>query len=185
MARSGTPVLDLPNDTIMVIRNQSVVLGDGTTRHLKVPVEVTLDELHQRLLTDPAGLQEVRIDHTFDLTALGAAYVNICTIPANSKVKLAQFQILTAVAVASTGDSLGIGTHGASPGLLLQGAANLAKNYQIGKAPSDGNSILAISTAIDLCATQNSDSSLSSSNITAGRVRVLLVYTTPAVLPNV
>ncbi len=173
------------NDTVPVIRNQSVVLGDGTTRHLKVPVEISFDELRSLILTDPAGLQEVRIDQTFDLTTLGAAYVNICTIPAGSKVRMAALQILTAVTTASSGDSLGIGTHGTTPTLLLDGALSLAKNYQIAATPADASGIIATSTGIDLCATVNADGTLSLGNITAGRVRVLIVYNKPVVLGDV
>src|SRR4051812_28041416 len=123
-------LFDFASDTVPVIRKQSVVLGDGTTRHLQVPVEITFDELRQRIMTDPTGLKEVRIDQTFDLTLLGAAYVNICTVPAGSKVRLAVIQILTAVTFASSGTSLGVGTHAATPTLLLAGAATLTANYQ-------------------------------------------------------
>jgi hypothetical protein len=172
-------------DVVPVIRKQSVLLGDGTTRQLSVPVEITLDELHERLFTDPAGLQEVRIDRTFDLTALGAAYVEIATLPAGSKVKLAKFQILSTVTDDGTGDSLAIGTNAGTPALLLQGAANLAANYQIGSVPADAASLIAAETAIDLCATVNADGSLSDGELTAGSVRVLLVYDKPVVLANV
>lgn len=178
-------LLDFTSDLIPVIRNQSVILGDGTTRHLKVPVNITVDELRQRIMTDPTGLQEVRIDQTFDLTALGATYVNITTIPAGSKVRLAVIQILTAVTFASSGTSLGIGTHATTPTLLLAGAANLAKNYQLAKTPADAAGLIASSTPIDLCGVVQSDGSISLGNITAGRVRVLLVYNKPVVLTDV
>jgi hypothetical protein len=178
-------VLDFTSDTVPVVRNQSVALADGTTQHLKVPVEITLDELHQRLFTDPTGLQEVRIDQTFDLTDLDAAYVAVAVIPAGSKVKRATIQILTTVEDDGTGDSLGLGTHGTTPALLLQGAADLTQNYQLSKIPVDANAIIASQTTIDLCATVNADGSLSDGVITAGSVRVLLVYDTPAILSNV
>ncbi len=177
--------LEFTSDLVPVIRNQSVVVGDGTTRQLKVPVEITVDEFRQRIMTDPAGLQEVRIDQTFNLASLGAAFVNICTIPAGSKVRLAVIQILTAVTFASSGTSLGIGTHGTTPTLLLAGAATLTKNYQKANTPADAAGLIASSTAIDLCGVVQSDGSISLGNITAGRVRVLLVYNTPAILPNV
>ena len=177
--------LEFTSDTVPVVRNQSVVLGDGTTRQLKVPVNVTVDELHQRLFTDPEGLKEVRIDQTFDLTALGAAYVAVCTIPAGSKVKRATIQILTTVVDDGSGDSLGLGTNGTTPARLLQGAASLVANYQLSKVPVDASAIIASETTIDLCATVNADGSLSDGEITAGSVRVLIVYDTPAILPDV
>lgn len=178
--------LDYSTDTIPVRQNlQVTVQPEGVVKNLKVRQELTLDQFRQRVMTDPAGLQEVRIDQTFDLTTLGAAFVNICTIPTGSKVRLAALQILTTVVVASTGDSLGIGTNGTTPALLLQGAVNLAKNYKITSIPADANGIIIGSTAIDLCATKNSDGTLSSSNITAGKVRVLLVYDKPVVLGDI
>ena len=187
MASSGTPQFDFATiDTVVAIQSQNQVIDpNGNTKQIKVNQELTLDQLHQRLFTDPTGLKEVRIDQTFDLTALGATFTPICVIPAGSKVKLAKLQILTAVTTASSGDSLGIGTHGTTPTLLLAGAANLTKNYQVGKVPADAASIIASQTTIDLCATVQSDGSISLGNITAGRVRVLLVYITPAVLDNV
>ncbi len=178
-------LLDFTSDVVPVIRNQSVVLGDGLTRHLKIPMEITVDEFRECIMADPAGLKEVRIDQTFNLASLGAAYVNICTIPAGSKVRLAVIQILTAVTFASSGTSLGIGTHAGTPTLLLAGAANLAKNYQKANMPVDAAGIIATSTGIDLCGVVQADGTISLGNITAGRVRVLLVYNTPAILPNV
>ncbi len=186
MAAGLMPAVDYYIDTLPVHDYQSyATVPEGVTKTLKVRKELSLDQLRTFLMTDPAGMQEVRVDVTLDLTALGAAYKNVCTIPAGSKVKVAIFQILTTVAVASTGDSLAIGTHAGTPALLLQGAVNLAKNYQIGACPADAAALIAGSTAIDLCATQNSDGSLSSSNITAGKVRVIIVYETPVVLANV
>jgi len=179
--------LEFTSDTVPVIRNQSVVLGDGTTRQLKVPVVITLEELHQRLFVDPTGLQEVRVDETIDITALApdAGYIAVCVIPAGSKVKRATIQILTTVVDDGTGDSLGLGTHGTTPALLLQGAANLTQNYQLSKVPVDANAIIASQTTIDLCATVVADGSLSDGNLVSGKVRVLIVYDTPAILPNV
>lgn len=185
MATSQALLEFASNDLVPVIRKQSVVLGDGTTRHLQVPVEITLDELRQRIMTDPAGMKEVRIDQTFNLASLGATYVNITTIPAGSKVRLAVIQILTTVTFASSGTSLGIGTNAATPTLLLAGAATLTANYQKANMPADAAGIIATSTAIDLCGVIQSSGLISAGNITAGSVRVLLVYNTPAVLPNV
>lgn len=176
--------LDYSIDTVPVISKQQVTLADGI-KNLKADVELTLDQLRQMVMTDPAGLQEVRIDQTFNLTNLGAAYVNICTIPAGSKVRLAALQILVAVTTASSGNSLGIGTNGTTPTRLLNGALDLTKNYQLAVTPADAVGIIATATAIDLCAVVNVDDSLSLGNITAGSVRVLLVYDKPVVLADV
>lgn len=178
--------VDYVNDTVPAIKHTSFTTQpEGIVKTHKTPVELSLDALRTFLLTDPAGMQEVRVDATLDLTALGAAFKKVCTIPAGSKVKLALFQVLATVAVASTGDSLGLGTHGTTPTLLLAGAVNLTKNYQLSACPADAVALIAGSTDIDLSATQNSDGSLSSSNITAGKVRVVIVYETPVVLANV
>ncbi len=186
MAAGLMPDIDFVNDTMPVHDYQNFTsFPEGVTKTLKIRKELSLDQLRTFLLTDPAGMQEVRVDKTLDLTALGAAFITVCTIPAGSKVKMALFQILTTVAVASTGDSLGLGTHAGTPTLLLAGAVNLTKNYQLSKCPSDATGLIAGSTVIDLSATQNSDGSLSSSNITAGKVRVIIVYETPVVLANV
>jgi hypothetical protein len=154
----------------------------GTTINLIDEQDISFDQLRSQMFTDPAGLNEVRVDKTFDLTTLGAAYQAVCVVPAGSIVKLALFQILVDVAVASTGDSLAIGTHATTPAALLQGATTLTKNYQKSKCQATA---VATQTTYDLCATKNSDGSLSDQNITLGKVRVVIVYETPAVLDNV
>lgn len=186
MAAGIDPTIDYVVDTVHVKKHDTfTTVPEGTVKNLTSRQEANLDSLRTLLFTDPAGMQEVRVDKTFDLTALGAAFVNVCTIPAGSKVKMALIQILAAVAVASTGDSLGLGTNGTTPTLLLAGAVNLAKNYQVSKIVGDAASIIAGSTAIDLCATKNSDGTLSDHNLTAGSVRVVIVYETPVLLANV
>lgn len=187
MASSGTPKFKFTaNDGIVSLQKQVETINqNGGTRQINVEQEITLDQLHQRLFDDPTGLKEVRIDRTLDVTDIGEFFVNICTIPAGSKIRLIGFQILSNVVFGDdVGDSLAVGLSGGTINLYLQGAANLSKNYQISKMLADSIGLISVETPIDLCSAVLADNE-SGGNFVAGLVRVLVVYNTPAILPNV
>ncbi len=175
--------LDFYNDT-MILKNRTSYTADrGESKQVEQDIEVSFDQLRTQLMTDPAGLQEVRVDKTLDLTTLSALFKNVCTIPAGSKVKLAIIQILALVVAGGTTVKVGLGTHGTSPSLLGKTAA-LTKNSQNGLVPADAASLIATSTNIDVCGVASAGA-IGDTNISAGMVRVVIVYDTPVVLANV
>jgi len=150
----------------------------GTTISTRQEVELNFDGLRTRVMTDPAGLQEVRVDVTLDLSVSGGnSNLPIAVVPAGSKVKLAAFKILTAV-TSVTGTSLGIGLEGSAPHSLLAGAANLAAAYQIGNVPGDAASLNASQVTYSLCCLLTG----TLETATVGIVRCILVYETPPTL---
>lgn len=181
---AALPNLDFYNDTV-VIKNRTTQTQDrGEVKTLLQDIEINFDQLRTQMLTDPAGLQEVRVDKVIDFTANATKFINVCTIPAGSKVKCAIVQILTLVVGGSTTVKLGIGTHGTSPSLLGKTSA-LTKNAQNGLVPADAASLIASSTAIDLNGVTTAGTALGDTNVTAGTARVIIVYDTPVVLANV
>lgn len=183
MAAILDPSLDWSLDGVVVRNRKSVVGDDGITKTLTQDSDYTFDQFRTRLLQDPSGLQEVRVDKTLDLTTLGALFLNVCTIPAGSKVKCAIIQILTLVVAGGTSVKVGLGTNGTSPSLLGKTSA-LTKNAQNGLVVADAASLIASQTNIDVCAVA-SGGAIGDTNISAGSVRVVIVYDTPAVLANV
>lgn len=181
---ADVPSLNFYTDTLKVLDHGTYTDPNrGTTIGTVEEQELNFDSLRSRVLTDPAGLQEVRVDKTVDLTTLGALFINICTIPAGSKVKCAIVQILTLIVAGGTSVKVGIGTHGTSPSLLGK-TADLLKNTQNGLVPADAASLIAGSTNIDLSAVATAGA-IGDTNISAGSARVILVYDTPVVLTNV
>jgi hypothetical protein len=174
--------IDFYNDTVVARIHESRVDEQGKTRQTVKSEDINIDQLLAQVNNDQAGTQEVRVDKTLDLTSLNAKFVNICTIPAGSIVKLALFQILETVTSSSTTDSLGIGDHTQTVvSAMLQASATggLLKNKQASKCQR------LASVPCDLNATIASSGQVGGGNITAGKVRVVIAYDTPAVLPNV
>lgn len=183
MAAVLDPDLDWSADGIVIKNRYTKTLEDGTVKNLEQVKDYTFDAFRTRVLQDPSGLQEVRVDVTLDLTTLGALFKNVCTIPAGSKVKCAIIQILTLVVAGGTSVKVGLGTTGTSPSLLGK-TATLLKNAQNGLVPADAASLIAGSTNIDISAVATGGA-IGDTNISAGSVRVVIVYDTPAVLANV
>ncbi len=179
-----TSHLDFLVDTI-VVKNKTSVTGDrGEVKSQAQDQELPLSQLRTEMLSDPAGMQEVKVDSVIDFTANATKYINVCTIPAGSKIKCAIIQILTLVVGGSTTVKLGLGTNGTSPSLLGKTAA-LTKNSQNGLVPADAASLIASSTNIDLNGVTTAGTALGDTNVTAGTARVIIVYDTPAILANV
>ncbi len=176
--------LDFYNDTMIVKNRTSYTADRGESKQVEQDIEMSFDQLRTQLMTDPAGLQEVRVDKTLDLTTLGAKFLNVCTVPAGSKIKTAIIQIVALVVAGGTTVKVGLGTHGTSPSLLGKTSA-LTKNAQNGLVPADAASLIASSTAIDISGVTSAGTALGDTNISAGMVRVVLVYDTPVVLANV
>lgn len=181
---TATPNLDYTVDTIVVKNKTSVTQDRGEVKSQNQDQEIPLSQLRTEMLSDPAGVNEVKVDSVIDFTGNATKYINVCTIPAGSKVKLAIIQILTLVVGGSTTVKLGLGTQGTSPSLLGKTAA-LTKNSQNGLVPADAASLIASSTGIDLCGVVTGGAALGDTNVTAGTARVIIVYDKPAVLANV
>lgn len=181
---TATPNLDYLIDTIVVKNKTTVTQDRGEVKSQAQDQEITLAQLRTEMLTDPAGVKEVKVDSVIDFTSNATKYINVCTIPAGSKVKCATIQILTLVVGGSTTVKLGLGTNATSPSLLGKTAA-LTKNSQNNVVPADAASLIATSTAIDLNGVTTAGTALGDTNVTAGTARVIIVYDTPAILANV
>lgn len=180
---AALPGFDYYLDTIVVKNRTTEVQDRGEVKVRAQDVEINFDQLRTQLFTDPAGVQEVRVDTVLDLTTLGALFLNVCTIPAGSKVKCAIIQIQALVVAGGTGVKVGLGTHGTSPSLLGK-TGDLLKNTKNQLVPADAASLIAGSTAIDLSIVATGGT-IGDTNISAGKVRVIIVYDTPAILANV
>jgi hypothetical protein len=177
-------IYDFTLDTIAIV-NKTRVTGDrGESLEQRKEELVTLDQFYTELHSDPAGITDVKVDTIIDFTSNATTYINVCTVPAGSKIKLAIIQITELVVGGSTTVKLGLGTHGTSPSLLGKTSA-LTKNAQNGLVPADAASIIASSTGIDLCGVTTAGSALGDTNVTAGKARVIIVYSKPAVLADV
>jgi len=180
----STPNLDYTVDTIVVKNSTSVVDDRGVTKSQSQEQEITLAQLRAEMLADPAGSIEVKVDEVIDFTGNATKYKPVCTIPAGSKVKLVIAQITTLAVGGSTTVKLGIGPHGGDVDQLGT-LATLTKNTQINKVPTDALGIIASETTIDVNGIVTNGSALGDTNVTAGVVRVIIVYDKPAVLANV
>lgn len=178
------PNLNFYNDTIVVKERKTETQDRGEVKTLQKDFEISFDQLRTQMLTDPAGMKEVRVDTVIDFTANATKFINVCTIPAGSKVKCAIIQILTAVTGGSTTVKLGLGPNAGDMDQLGKTAA-LTKNSQVGSVPTDALGLIATSTAIDLNGVTTAGTALGDTNVTAGTARVVIVYDTPAVLANV
>lgn len=183
-AAAGLPPFDFYNDSVKVVNYGTFTDPNcGTVIGTKEDVELNFDGLRTRVMTDPSGVQEVRVDKVLDLTALGAQFKNLCTVPAGSKIKCAIIQIVQLVVAGGTSVKVGLGTNGTSPSLLGK-TTDFLKNTQNGVVPADAASLIAGATNIDLSIVATAGG-LGDTTPTAGMVRCVLVYDTPAVIPNV
>ncbi len=181
---TATPNLDYTVDTV-VVKNKTSVTGDrGEVKSQAQDQELTLSQLRTEMLSDPAGMKEVKVDSVIDFTGNATLFKTVAVVPAGSKIKSAIIQILTLVVGGSTTVKLGLGTHGTSPSLLGKTAA-LTKNSQNGLVPADAASLIASQTTIDLSGVTTAGTALGDTNVTAGTARVIIVYDTPAVLADV
>ncbi len=178
------PNLDFTVDTITIKNRTSVTDDRGLVKSQEQDQEINFSQLRTEVLSDPAGMKEVRVDTVIDFTANATKFIAVAVIPAGSKIKCAIIQILTLVVGGSTTVKLGLGTHGTSPSLLGKTAA-LTKNSQNGLVPADAASLIASQTTIDLNGVTTAGTALGDTNVTAGTARVVIVYDTPAILADV
>jgi hypothetical protein len=178
------PNLDFTTDKIAVKNFTSVTDDRGLSKSQSQEQEITLEQLRAEVMTDPAGLKEVKVDEIIDFTGNATKYKNVCTIPAGSKVKLAIIQITELVVGGGTTVKLGLGPNGGNVDQLGITAA-LTKNSQVGAVPADALALVAAQTAFDLNGVVTNGSALGDTNVTAGKARVIIVYDTPVVLANV
>jgi hypothetical protein len=180
----STPNLDYTLDTIVVKNKTTVTQDRGEVKQQAQEQSITLEQLRYEVMNDVAGSKEVKVDEIIDFTGNATKYKPVCTIPAGSKVKLVIAQITVLAVGGSTTVKLGIGPHGGDVDQLGT-LATLTKNTQINKVPTDALGIIAAETTIDVNGIVTNGSALGDTNVTAGKVRVIIVYDTPAVLANV
>jgi len=180
----ATAALDFTTDEI-VVTNRTTVTGDrGETLERKQDQLVTLEQFRTEINTDPTGLTEVKVDTVIDFTDNETKYINVCTIPAGSKVKLAIIQILTTVVGGGTTVKLGLGPNAGDMDQLGKTAA-LTANSQVGAVPTDALGIIATQTVVDLNGVTTAGTALGDTNVTAGTARVIIIYDKPKVLADV
>lgn len=145
---------------------------------------VQFDDARGRLLTHPEGWQEVRFDQVIDLTSAGAKFVNALTLPAGAIVKYVAMQVTELVVAGGTTVKLALNLHTAvGTGDYLQ-LATLTKNTKKSALLPDATP-LASPLAVDVNGVTTAGSALGDTNLSAGKVRVIMVYNVPAVLADV
>lgn len=160
------------NDHILVERNFGVTSQREEGRE-------TIAKVRKLLNTVPAGPQEVTFDSIIDLTGNAAKFLATgLTIPAGSIVKYAGLFIETLVVGGGTTVKVALGqnagttnTFGTSGDLLL--GTNVAAMFATKNAASYG---------LDLCGVTSAGTALGDTNLTAGKVRVVVIYDQPATL---
>jgi hypothetical protein len=142
---------------------------------------ITAKNLRQRINTQPEGFQEIVFDQTFDLTSLGAKFVNALTVPSNASIKFLGIHILELVVAGGTTVKLALGDNADLATQLILLAA-LTKNTKStilrDPTPIGGTQV------VDICGVTTAGTALENTNISAGRVRVLCTYEIAAVLAD-
>src|SRR5262245_28665340 len=128
------------------------------------------------------GLHIKVLEEVVDLTALGAKYKALTTgIPTNAVLLSVQANIEELVVASGTTVKVGLGYHAGSVSALgITGS--LVKNQKI---TSMLDWAVGVGTnQIDVCGVVTDGSALGSGNITAGKVRVVIVYIIPVDLAD-
>lgn len=165
-------------DTVQVTHIDTNSVGGGES----VRRDVSLDAFRTQIMNDPNQYSEIRVDTVLDLTSLGAAFLKIATVPQGGKVKSCGLYVQTAVG-ASSGSGLSgisIGLHGTSATLYLGTSVPLTAGATLSMIAA--GTVFTASTDVELCGVNPNGSSLSVTNITAGKVHCVLVYDTPNAL---
>lgn len=146
-------------------------------------VNLNIRQIKDILDNVPEGRIRVRTDTIVDLTGNAAKFKNILTIPAGSIVQYVAANITELVVGGSTTVKVGIGPNGSSTNKYGHGAA-LTVNTKI-QGLFNVVTPLAADEAVDVCGVVTAGTSLGDTNLTAGKVRVVIVYDKPAVLDSV
>jgi 3-oxoacyl-ACP reductase-like protein len=147
-----------------------VVDIDGNTYTEK---EVTFDEVRTRLFNDPIGMKEVRSDETYSLAALGAKFKATITVPAGAVIKYIAASIVTLVVAGGTTVKLAIGVNDDDVNEYLTLSALTAGTKS---AALIAPAVLASQKILDINGIVTDGSALGDTNISAGSVRVVVVY---------
>lgn len=124
--------------------------------------------------TDGKGLQIKVIDETVDLTAAGAKYKAMTTpVPAGAVILSVQANIEALVVAGGTTVKVGLGPNAGTVAKYGK-SASLVKNQKINIIPDWA--VLAGDEAIDVCGVVTDGTTLGDTNISAGSVRVRVVY---------
>jgi len=122
------------------------------------------------------------LEETVDLTAAGAKFVAMAAaIPAGAVIIGAQANIQTAVTAGGTTVKVALGLHGVDVDLYGK-STGLTKNLKIDTVPDWA--VLGTATTIDVCGVTTSGAALGSANLSAGTVRVRIMYLDLTSLPN-
>jgi len=123
------------------------------------------------------------IDETVDLTAAGAKFVAMATaIPTGALILGVQANIEVLVVAGGTSVKIGLGSNGADMdkyGL----SASFVKNIKINTIPA-AYAVLAAPLTLDVSVCTTTGAALGDTNVSAGSVRVRVIYLVPTSLPD-
>lgn len=128
------------------------------------------------------GYQLMVIDETLNLTALGAKFKALTTaVPSGAVILSAQANIEAAVTAGGTTALVALGLNGGDVDKYGISTA-LTKNNKINTIPA--HAVLSGTEQIDVCGVVVGGATLGDTNISAGSVRVRVVYAIPTSLKN-
>lgn len=148
---------------------------DGTFR---TGVDRTVEEVHDRIRDRPESLKYNVYEADVDLTALGALFVALVTLPAGAVVKAASALIKTTVVAGSTSVKVGIGPTGTKNKYGTLSALTADTHCEAVFASAVGTS----SEAVLLNIVATNGTSAGDTTPTAGLVKVRIEYETMNVL---
>lgn len=157
------------------VRVQQAV-KDGVAR----PIEMSMADFYKEINTYPEGIQRIRKDVTVDLTNHTEAFKNAISIPAGAIVRYVAAKVLTAVTGGGTTVKLGIGVNDGDVDKWLS-LATLTAGTKGAALIVDGSAFSAGET-LDVNGIVTDLSALGDTDLTAGTVRVVVVYDVPGAL---
>lgn len=153
-----------------------VIIKQETSEY--TPETKTLGEVRELINDMPNGPKEVIIDVTLDFNGNESESMTVGIIPAGSVVKYAAMLVTTTVVGGSTTVKLGLGPAGGDVDQFgLSGALTAATATK-----SCYTVLLTSQTTISVNGVVTNGSALGDTDLTAGVVRVVMVYDTPNTL---
>lgn len=155
-------------DSLRVVDSVQTGTGTGTLTR-----DVPFDAIHTRIMNDPSGVQEVRLDQTFDLTGLAATFKLLFTVPAGAIIDQVSLYITSTIAGTGNLAKLAIGAHGGTTNTWGAVATLTAGSHSEKMIAS---SVLGGSTAVELCGVTSDGSTITTGTITSGAVHATITY---------
>jgi hypothetical protein len=137
----------------------------------RTDIDRTMSELDTLLKTKAESQQIRRFDSILDLTSLGAQSIAVVTLPAASRVQAAWMHITETVVSGGSTAKMGLGPTGTKN--KYGATADLVAGTKT-KVPLA--TLLTTSEAVLLQAVQTDGTTAGGTNITAGKVRVVIEY---------